>query len=29
METTVYARDRIVPRALNYVIDHSAVGGAK
>ena len=29
MKTTVCARNRIVPRALNYVIDHSAVGGVK
>lgn len=29
MKTTVCARSRIVPRALNYVIDPSAVGGVK
>lgn len=29
MKTTVCARSRIVPRALNYVIDLSTVGGVK
>lgn len=29
METTVCARDRIVPRAHYYVIDPSTLGGKK
>lgn len=29
MKTTVCARSRIVPRALNYVIDPSIYGGGK